>query len=81
MYLRRMIGDNPKLWSQYLALVEWWYNTNYHTSMKLTPFQLLYGYPPSIHLPYVPGDWNNAAVDSLLSSREDTMKMLRFHLK
>ena len=75
-YLRCMTGDNPKRWSQYLALAEWWYNTNFHTSAKATPFQLLYGYPPPIHLPYIPGDSRNAEVNNLLSNREDTIRML-----
>ena len=68
-------------WTQYLALVEWWYNINYYTSAKLTPFQLLYGYPPPIYLPYVLGDSSNAAMDELSTNREEVLKMLRFHLR
>ena len=33
-------------WSQWLHLVEWWYNSTYHTSAKMTHFQALYGYEP-----------------------------------
>ena len=36
---------------------------------------------PPIHLPYIPGDSRNAELDNLLSSREDTIRMLKFHLK
>ena len=32
-------------------------------------------------MPYVPGDSSNATVDSLLTDREDMLKMLRFHLQ
>ena len=80
-YLHCMTGDNPNRWSQYLELVEWWYNTTYHTSAKLTPFQLLYGYPLPIHLPYIPGDSRNAAVETMMTNREDMIHMLKFHLE
>ena len=33
-----------KKWFQWFHLVEWWYNSTYHTSAKMTPFQALYGY-------------------------------------
>jgi hypothetical protein len=38
----------PKKWSSWLPLAEWWYNTNFHTSLKTTPFEALYGYPPPL---------------------------------
>jgi hypothetical protein len=38
----------PKKWSSWLALAEWWYNTNFHTSLKVTPFEALYGIPPPL---------------------------------
>lgn len=45
-YLRSMTFQEPREWMNWLTLAEWWYNTSYHTSLKLTPFQALYGYPP-----------------------------------
>lgn len=47
-YLRCMIFQKPKSWSNWLHLAEWWYNTNYHSSLKCTPFQALYGYLPPL---------------------------------
>jgi hypothetical protein len=37
-----------KKWISWLHLAEWWYNSNYHTSLKCTPFEALYGYPPPL---------------------------------
>jgi hypothetical protein len=41
-----MTFDNPKKWMSSLAFAEWWYNTNYCSSLEMTPFQTLYGFPP-----------------------------------
>nr|XP_027067680.1 uncharacterized protein LOC113693323 [Coffea arabica] len=46
-YLKCLCFQQPHKWKQWLAAVEWWYNTNYHTALHMTPFQALYGYPPS----------------------------------
>ncbi|KAK4388623.1 Retrovirus-related Pol polyprotein from transposon [Sesamum angolense] len=45
-YLRCMCHQKPKKWAQWLTLAEFWFNTNFHTGLKTTPFQALYGYPP-----------------------------------
>ncbi|GKD11864.1 putative mitochondrial protein, partial [Tanacetum coccineum] len=35
-YLRCMTGEKPKEWSKWLSLAEYWYNTNFHTSIQTT---------------------------------------------
>jgi hypothetical protein len=40
------VTDKKNKWSKWLHLAEWWYNSTYHTSSKMTPFQALYGYEP-----------------------------------
>ncbi len=42
-----MCFQHPQKWAKFLALAEWWYNTNYHTSLGTTPYQALYGVAPS----------------------------------
>ncbi|GJV08117.1 putative reverse transcriptase domain-containing protein [Tanacetum coccineum] len=41
--LRACVIDFGKGWDRHLPLVEFSYNNNYHTSIKATPFEVLYG--------------------------------------
>ncbi|GKV41615.1 hypothetical protein SLEP1_g49122 [Rubroshorea leprosula] len=79
-YLRCMTGDRPTEWSKWLPLAKWWYNTNFHTATQISPFEALYGFPPPLHIVYVPGDSDVAAVDQSLQAREVMLKVLKFHL-
>ncbi|KAL8101446.1 hypothetical protein AgCh_033370 [Apium graveolens] len=45
-YLRNMTSEAPKNWSSWLAAAEWWYNTTFHTALKATPYQIVYGIKP-----------------------------------
>jgi hypothetical protein len=45
-YLRSMVFKEPKKWADWLPSAEWWYNSSYHTSLKSSPFEALYGYKP-----------------------------------
>ncbi|GAA0185329.1 hypothetical protein LIER_32617 [Lithospermum erythrorhizon] len=49
-YLRCMCSDRPTDWTKWLPLAEFWYNRNFHASIRMTPFEALYGYKPP-HLP------------------------------
>jgi hypothetical protein len=44
-YLRCMVFQCLKKWNSQLSIAEWWYNTSFHTSLKMTPFQALYDSP------------------------------------
>lgn len=37
----------PSKWVKWLPLAEWWYNSNYHQSIQMTPSEALYGYKPT----------------------------------
>ncbi|GJY25338.1 retrotransposable element Tf2 [Tanacetum coccineum] len=71
-------GQTEVAW---LPLAEYWYNTNYHTSTKSTPFEILYGQPPAFHVPYIQGDSVNEAVERTLVAREVAIDVLKFHLE
>lgn len=70
-YLRCMCSENPKSWSSWLPLAEWWYNTTHHTLIKALPYEILYGQPPPIYMPYLPGESSVVAVDRSLQKREE----------
>ncbi|XP_058003647.1 uncharacterized protein LOC131180062 [Hevea brasiliensis] len=46
-YLRCLCYQAPHSWVKWLSLAEWWYNTSYHSALKLSPFEALYGYKPA----------------------------------
>ncbi|GJV70189.1 putative mitochondrial protein [Tanacetum coccineum] len=74
-----IVSDRDKI--KWLLLAEFWYNTNYHTSTKTTPYEAVYCQTPPIHVPYIPGDSRVEEVDRTLQAREEAIKMLKFHLK
>lgn len=79
-YLQCMTGEAPHTWSKWLPLAEWWYNTTFHTATKSSPFEIIYGQPPPLHLPYLPGESSSPVVDRSLQKREELIAMLKFHL-
>lgn len=79
-YLRCFCSDKPGDWPLYLPLAEWWYNTTYYTAIKCTPYEVLYGQKPPIHLPYLAGDSDSEMVDRSLAARETIISLLKFHL-
>ena len=66
-YLRCMAFAQPRKWHKWLSMAEWWYNTTFHTSLKMTPFQALYARPPpliaELMLPPVEGEDHQAELD------------------
>ncbi|KAK4410255.1 Transposon Ty3-G Gag-Pol polyprotein [Sesamum angolense] len=58
-YFCFMCYMRPSQWNKWLSLAEYWYNTNFHTRWKLTPFQGLYGdVPGSLTIyPYIPREY------------------------
>jgi len=41
--LRAYVMQKPTKWEDYLHLVEFAYNNGYHTSLLMSPFEVLYG--------------------------------------
>ncbi|KAA3477606.1 Retrotransposable element Tf2 [Gossypium australe] len=80
-YLRCMIGETPANWSHWSPLVEWWYNSSFYSSIRLTPYEALYGQSPLPHMPFLAEASSVTVVDRSLQAREAARKLLHFHLK
>jgi hypothetical protein len=80
-YLRCFTQDSPKHWTNWLPWAEFCYNTTWHASTKMTPFEAVYGVPPPRLLSYVLGTTRVQAVDDLLRNREQILKLLQHNIK
>ena len=79
-YLRAFVAAKPSAWVEWLPLAEFWFNTNFHSSTKLTPFEALYCYPPHRLLDYIPGITMVGAVNEHLKSRQQVLSLLKQNL-
>ena len=79
-YLRCYIHEDASNWVNCLSMAEYWYNTSYHSAIQTTPYEALYGRPPPLHLPYLPGESSSAEIDSTLVTRELKLQFLKHHL-
>ncbi|XP_026394978.1 uncharacterized protein LOC113289790 [Papaver somniferum] len=77
IYLRCLTVHKPGKWGQWIALAEWWYNTSFHTSLKMSPFQALYGYV-SPHLAFHASVTTSVdVVETYLKERNSLLDILK----
>jgi hypothetical protein len=81
MYLRCLTGDRPRQWLRWLPWAEYIYNTAYQSSLRDTPFRVVYGRnPPSIRS-YEPGETRVAAVADEMEARDAFLADVRYRLE
>jgi hypothetical protein len=87
-YLRCFSSERKNQWAQWLPLAEWWYNTSYHTTTHMTPFEAVYGQNPPSVLSYMPGvskvqevDTNITVWEAILHALKDNLVMAQNHMK
>ena len=79
-YLCCYAHHQPRKRSFFLPWAEFWYNTTYHASIGMTPFQALYGrLPPNIPH-YLMGTTPVHAVDQNLAFRDAILRQLKTNL-
>ena len=79
-YLRCFVMHHPKAWYQWLSWAEYSFNTSFHSSTGMTPFEIIYGRPPPTLLGYDHGVSPVASVDSLMKDRDRILTTLKASL-
>src|ERR1041385_1776447 len=69
-----------KEWHNWLPLTEWWYNTSFHTSLKMTPFQSLYGFKPPMIGEVAFPDNISSQLEDFLQNRELAREVIKDNL-
>ncbi|XP_075095534.1 uncharacterized protein LOC142173782 [Nicotiana tabacum] len=80
-YVRCYNNEDAANWYSCLPMAEYWYNTSFHSAIHITPYEALYGRPPPLHLPYLPGESASAEVDNTLLNRELKLQLLKHHTR
>jgi hypothetical protein len=81
MYLWCLTSDRPRQWLEWLPWAEYVFNTAYQSSLRDTPFRIVYGRdPPSIRS-YEPGDTRVATVARTMEEREEFLADVRHRLE
>ena len=75
------MNDRQTQWVQWIQLAEWWYNSTYHTSTKMSPFEAFYGYPPPITREYVINNAKAPAARDYLATSDGVVRLLKNRLE
>lgn len=79
-YLCCFVGEQPTKWLDWLPWAKYSYNTSTHTTIKVSPFEAVYGVPSPVELSYVPGTTTVHDVDEFLHDRAQILKDLHQNL-
>jgi hypothetical protein len=80
VYLRCLAGDRPRSWLCWLLWAEYCYNTSYQTTLRATPFEVVYGCAPLPMPPFQPGVTLVIAVDRQPRDRDVFLTEIRSRL-
>jgi hypothetical protein len=79
-FLRCFVSAYPKQWMKWLSLAEYWYNNSYHTAIKRSPFEAIYGSSPSSFGMYLPQDTLPGGLEEWLQERQLMSSLIKQHL-
>lgn len=79
-YLRCFISAHPHRWVQWISLFEFWYNTNWHSSLGKSPFEVIYGRQPQYFGITASTQIVSADIQEWLDNRAVILASVRQHL-
>ncbi|GAU18789.1 hypothetical protein TSUD_80780 [Trifolium subterraneum] len=80
-YLRCFASENPRKWFKFLHLAEYWHNSSFHSAIKMSPFEALYGRSPPTIQNFVNGSSNSSDIEQKLGERQQILTILKENLK
>ena len=81
MYLRCLTGDRPRDWLRWLPWAEYIFNTAFQSSLRDTPFRIVYGRDPPSLRSYEHGATRVLAVARSLAERAEFLEDVRHRLE
>eukprot|EP00253_Pinus_taeda_P030264 PITA_30264 len=79
-YLHWFVSNKQIQWVKWFPLVEWWYNTPFHTTTKMTPFMALYGYHPPSITSYFGENSKVQAMEHHIEHQQQVLQLLKDNL-
>jgi hypothetical protein len=81
MYLRCLTGDRPRDWLRWLPWAEYVFNTAFQSSLRDTPFRVVYGRDPPSLRTYAHSESRVPAVARTLEERTEFLEDIRHRLQ
>ena len=79
-YLRAFTQEKPQSWASLLYWAKFSYNSGYHSGLKMTPFQALYGRIPPTILTYSKGSTSIQALNDALTERDALLRQAQHRM-
>ncbi|KAJ9547082.1 hypothetical protein OSB04_019625 [Centaurea solstitialis] len=79
-YLRCFAIDQPHSWALWIPWAEFWYNSTFHGSTGISPFEIVYGRKPPTVIQFLPGEIRVEAVGEELRDRDEALRQLKQQL-
>lgn len=79
LFLRCFCHSSPSKWAAWLHLAEFWYNNAFHSSVKQSPFEVIYGHQPS-HFGITMEDCSVPDLQEWLRDRNFMHQLIQQHL-